>query len=522
MTTNQTKVYQLFKEIFGQINFSNIDVTLPSNSNLKTIQYLLTTQIPDITAMLNIITIYFNNNYNASQIANIFFNLGIITDINNPNFISNSINSNSAPNNSFNYLSRSLENADYFASIEPSILGNGNNILDFQKYTTIDQSNNNPNNFDQNNFGNMLYPNIMNPNQFLQYSNQTPQYSNQTPQYSNQNLQYFNQLPQYSNQSPQYSNQSPQYSNQSPQYSQMVQQPQTFQIVQPPVLQSPQAQPPQMMQYPSTQSSQMMQSPSTQSSQMMQSPSTQSSQMIQSPSTQSSQMIQSPSTQSSQMVQSPTIQYPIVQSSQMVQSPQSSQMIQPVENPAQTLQSPRNLSQRSQLPENLPQDLEPQKTLNQPASDFESINIELNKKIINLQYQLNLVKSNSTFDCKNKIDKASKDLSYQINDLKTQGTHINNNYLQLLFDLLLNNQLITLNEVENINRKLKSGDIDIYTIVSLLERKKELAKISFPNFNDIYLKKWTTPLPRPPICLSDNPIKLKQNDIYANNYSTFN
>jgi hypothetical protein len=466
MTTNQTKVYQLFKEIFGQINFSNIDVTLQANSNFKTIQYLLTTQTPDITAMLNVITIYLNNSYNASQIANIYFNLGIITDVTNPNFISNSQNSNSVPNNSFNYLSRSLENANYFSSIEPSILGNGNNILDLQKYTTINQSQSNDqapinnNVFSQNYFSDELYPNIINPNQFLQYSSQVPQYLNQSPQYSNQMLQYSNQMPpqysnqmppqysnqmppQYLNQSPQYLNQVPQYSNQSPQYSQTFQNP---------------------------------------------------------------QMVQTP------LEESISIQTPLEE------SPSENPLENPSENP---LENPSE-NPLENLSENQSQEFQSQESSNQSVPNFESINIDLNKKIINLQYQLNLLKSNSTFDCNNKIDKASKNLSYQINDLKTQGTRVNNNYLHLLFDLLLNNQLITLNEIENINKKLKNGDIDIYTIVSLLERKKELAKISFPNFNDIYLKKWTTPLPRPPICLSDNPIKLKQNDIYANNYSVFN
>ena len=87
----------------------------------------------------------------------------------------------------------------------------------------------------------------------------------------------------------------------------------------------------------------------------------------------------------------------------------------------------------------------------------------------------------------------------------------------------MKNQVITQNEVDNIKRNLNSNLIDINTVINYLENKKSLAKnltINY-NFDEIYLNKWNAPLPRPPICISDDPVKIRQIDQYSTSFAPF-
>jgi hypothetical protein len=121
----------------------------------------------------------------------------------------------------------------------------------------------------------------------------------------------------------------------------------------------------------------------------------------------------------------------------------------------------------------------------------------------------------------------------KINKLENQIQTINNNYVNTLFDILLNNQTITQTEINNIKLQLQKGNTDYGTIVSYLENKINISKHLFTpsntdntfknnnNLDNILNNKWFVPLPRPPICISDNPIVVKQNDNYSNTYSNF-
>lgn len=150
-------------------------------------------------------------------------------------------------------------------------------------------------------------------------------------------------------------------------------------------------------------------------------------------------------------------------------------------------------------------------------------NEDLNNKLAGLEIEISNIKSKSDIECETKINNIKSDLNNQINDIKNKSKESIDNYLKLLTDILLKNQVITQNEVNNINKNLSSGLIDLNTIINYLENKKTLAKnltINY-NFDNIYLDKWNVPLPRPPICISDDPVKVKQIDQYSTNFAPF-
>jgi len=61
-----------------------------------------------------------------------------------------------------------------------------------------------------------------------------------------------------------------------------------------------------------------------------------------------------------------------------------------------------------------------------------------------------------------------------------------------LYEYLLTNQVITNNEINNINNKLKNGMIDINTVFNyLLNKKKMIKNISIPKTtNNFFENKW--------------------------------
>lgn len=150
-------------------------------------------------------------------------------------------------------------------------------------------------------------------------------------------------------------------------------------------------------------------------------------------------------------------------------------------------------------------------------------NEDLNNKLADLENEISNIKLKSDIECETKINNIKSNLNNQIIDIKNKSKESTDNYVKLLTDILLKNQVITQNEVNNMNRNLNSGLIDINTIINYLENKKKLAKnltINY-NFDSIYLEKWNAPLPRPPICISDDPIKVKQIDNYSTKFAPF-
>ena len=166
----------------------------------------------------------------------------------------------------------------------------------------------------------------------------------------------------------------------------------------------------------------------------------------------------------------------------------------------------------------------PKEYNSQIPKNYDFNNNELNNKLADLQNEIDTIKSKSDIECETKINTIKSELNNKITDIKNKSQDSIDNYIKLLTDILLKNQVITQNEVDNMNRNLKNGLIDLNTIVNYLENKKKLAKnltINY-NFDNIYLHKWNAPLPRPPICISDDPVKIKQIDQYSTSFSPFN
>ena len=129
-----------------------------------------------------------------------------------------------------------------------------------------------------------------------------------------------------------------------------------------------------------------------------------------------------------------------------------------------------------------------------------------------LEFKLKLESRESTepiddglpeIECNKQLKIIKKDLSNSI--LK---------YIDLLCDELLQHEIISVNEIQNIKYKIKNNQIDNNTIINYLENKKTLHKqISIsggdkftqvpPNFDNILSGKWQVPMPRPPVCINN-------------------
>ena len=167
--------------------------------------------------------------------------------------------------------------------------------------------------------------------------------------------------------------------------------------------------------------------------------------------------------------------------------------------------------------------------------NLENINKELSEKVNDLQNKIDIINKMDPEDsgCDVKIKAIKSDLTNKINAITNSVKSTTDNYIQLLFNTLLKNQIISQNEIENIKLRLIKKEIDSRTIISYLEDKVNLSKTIFTpisdsvfnqtnsknNYDDIFNKKWNVPLPRPPVCISDDPIKVKQNDYFFNNFS---
>ena len=166
------------------------------------------------------------------------------------------------------------------------------------------------------------------------------------------------------------------------------------------------------------------------------------------------------------------------------------------------------------------------------CSNLTNENNDLKQKLIEMQKKIDFINSlqnnkNSDINCDFKIKKVKDELNTMLKNSTT-------NYIQLLFNTLLKNQVLSQNEVDNIKYKLEKGDVEPKTIISYLEDKINLSKNIYSSPNDsvfnvkpnnlnmnVLFNNKVQILPRPPVCLTDTPISVKQSDNYSNNYASF-
>ena len=518
---NDTKIRDLFFDIFSNIKFDNVDISLPEYSQLDIIKKLLGSSNIQTTEMLSVMTTFFNTQYSPGQIANIYKSLGIITDKTSPNF---------SVQNSRNNLSRSLEAASYYSS--QNTVGQSPNTTNKPLYKSS---------FIDNNIGNST---TNDPTTILNTALKLSPYPSQN---KNDNAKKMikviktnianNIIP--SVEELKIVQQQLQQLQQRQQQRQSHQQQQLQQLQQ----QLQQLQPPQISPYPTQQQ---LQQPSPYPIQQQTSPYPIQQLQLQQPSPypiqqQTSlyhmpQMMQPyPIMQQYPMVQQFPVmqQYPIVQQYSQSESRQLSEnyQIQKLKNDLETLHN----SQKSILSlEN--KNCSSNQYLNSiQITNLEKINKDLNIKISNLENKIKVINDMNKNDlgCEVKINAIKIDLDNKINEITNNVKTTTDNYIQLLFNTLLKNQLISRNEIDNIKLKLIKTEVDTNTIISYLEDKIKLSKTIFTpisntflnksdtkyDFDDIFNKKWNVPLPRPPVCISDDPIKVKQNDNFTNNFS---
>ena len=168
-------------------------------------------------------------------------------------------------------------------------------------------------------------------------------------------------------------------------------------------------------------------------------------------------------------------------------------------------------------------------------TNLERTNKDLNIKIDDLQKKINFINLMDKTDlgCEVKINAMKVDLDKKVNEINNSVKTTTDNYIQLLFNTLLKSQLISQNEIDNIKLKIIKKEVDARTIISYLEDKVNLSKTIFTpvsdnifnhsknSYDDIFNKKWTVPLPRPPVCISEDPIKIKQNDNFSSSFSNY-
>ena len=147
-------------------------------------------------------------------------------------------------------------------------------------------------------------------------------------------------------------------------------------------------------------------------------------------------------------------------------------------------------------------------------------------KIEQIQMQLNTLKSTSEFECEERINKVKEELTNQINIVRIKSDESISRYLNMLFDLLLKNQVISQNEIDNIKYKLSNNQVDLNTVIGYLENKKKFAKNqnilekSYMQSNIIMPKSNTTML-KSNITMPESYTNVKQNDYNYSNFSPF-
>ena len=209
------------------------------------------------------------------------------------------------------------------------------------------------------------------------------------------------------------------------------------------------------------------------------------------------------------------------------------QSSQQLNNIGQSSQQLNNIGQSSQL-NNIGQSSQ---QLNQNTSLIQNNNIDLNSSSMNQPNMLGLngPKINklelnnitNEFGCNYKIGIIKNEYDNKINEMNKNFKETNNNYLDLLFNILLENQIISHNEIINIKKKIFNEDIDYNTLISYLHNKillnKSLINLGTTNkynLDELLDNKWIPPLPRNKVCISEN-YKVMQNDEGLSNYSPF-
>ena len=177
------------------------------------------------------------------------------------------------------------------------------------------------------------------------------------------------------------------------------------------------------------------------------------------------------------------------------------------------------------------------KSLETPKSstnnDFDDLknNLLLIKKKLDDMPQSN---NNTDVDCTQKIENVKIELLNKINKINDKNKNTKENYINNLFDILISNEILTKNEIINIKKKINNNEIDQDTVITYLENKKKLSKQIYFNkelgqqfsnvnydYNNLLEGKWQVPMPRPPVCVSNEQIKVNQYDNYNSNFSTF-
>jgi hypothetical protein len=168
------------------------------------------------------------------------------------------------------------------------------------------------------------------------------------------------------------------------------------------------------------------------------------------------------------------------------------------------------------------------------------LNIE-NNDLNDLKTNLFLIKqkldnieqtNNIDIDCTQKIENVKIELLDKINKINDQNKNTKENYINNLFDILISNEILTKNEMNNIKEKLNNKYIDHDTVITYLENKKKNSKqiyfskninnqFSNTSYNNLLNGKWQVPMPRPPVCISNENNKIKQYDNYSPYFSIF-
>lgn len=375
MFENDTKIKNLFINVFKNINKNNINLTQQDYKDFHIIQQLLIN--PNNTnEMFNLLNKYFKSKYSQSQIDNIYTNLGIITDTNNPDFSHQSLSNNYISlNRNFELLPQnnlSYDNNSIYNTISSDIL------------SILNTSHNNQ-------------PTISNSSQPTIYHSSQPTISNTVQPTISNSIQ-------------------PTISN----------------TVQPALIQTNQ------------------------------------NYMLQHNQPNIYQNI--PSYNNSSLIIAPEMQQitPLMQT-QMVYG------YMPVMIPLTNNQQ------------------QPQTNNIMPENKINMFNDKLEDKLNKLESELINLRTMKEVGCETEVNKVKTELSKEIEGLKKDSEM----YIDLLFDYLSKNEIISITEIDSLKKKLNNNEIDKKFLMNYLEDKKKYSKQVSINknidFDNIFNNKWYVP-----------------------------
>lgn len=157
---------------------------------------------------------------------------------------------------------------------------------------------------------------------------------------------------------------------------------------------------------------------------------------------------------------------------------------------------------------------------------------ELKNKISEIKDKLDTIPNVNSpqiidVDCDKKISIVKNELLEKIDGINDKNKNTKLNYINHLFDLLKNNEIISSNEIINIRTKLSNKEIDEDTIISYLENKKRLSKQFYFDkatnykYENLFDGKWQVPAQRPPVCISNDLNSIGQYDKFESPFAPF-